>query len=231
MKAQFNLTKDEKKQLVALISEHTGIEAVYNKVPRCSYTVGPYELDRNAALNWEDADAADLLDAIKAAGFEFELDGKVTKKPKLVIPEPVDNDPKVDGIEISLLRENFDDESLENLRRIIEGKGELIKRAFECESLDLRLEDEKIIFPWFKAGTSMAIKAYTEFVAALGQMAITQKRISVKPKDIINEKYEFRCFLLRLGFIGDEYKETRKVLLSNLSGSAAFKSGQKGVRV
>ena len=228
MKAQFNLTKDEKKQLIALISEHLGIEAVYNKVPKCSYTIGPYELDRYAALNWEDADAADLLDAIKAAGFEYELDGRVTRKPKFVIPEPVDNDPKVDGIEISLPRENFDDESLENLRRIIEGKGELIKRALECENLELRLEDEKIIFPWFKAGTSMAIKAYTEFVAALGQMATTQKRISVKPKDIVNEKYEFRCFLLRLGFIGDEYKNERKILLQNLSGSAAFKNGKRG---
>ena len=232
MKAQFNVTKDEKKQLIAFISERIGSEPTYNRVPKCSYTIGGFELDKNACLNWdEDTDAADLLDAIKAAGFEFELDGRVTKKPKFIIPEPVDDEPKISGVEISLPKENFDEESLENLKRIIEGKGELIKRAFECESLDLKLEDEKIIFPWFKSATSTAIKAYTEFVAALGQMAVTQKRISVKPKDIVNEKYEFRCFLLRLGFIGDEYKETRKVLLSNLSGSAAFKSGQKGVRV
>lgn len=42
-----------------------------------------------------------------------------------------------------------------------------------------------------------------------------------------NEKYAFRCFLLRLGFIGDEYKADRKVLLKNLSGSSAFKDGAK----
>ena len=58
-------------------------------------------------------------------------------------------------------------------------------------------------------------------------MAITQKRISAKQKEIVNEKYEFRCFLLRLGLIGDEYKAQRKFLLKNLSGSAAFKSGHK----
>jgi hypothetical protein len=46
-----------------------------------------------------------------------------------------------------------------------------------------------------------------------------------------NEKYTFRCFLLRLGFIGEEYKETRKVLLKNLSGSSAFKSGAKDKEV
>jgi hypothetical protein len=48
-----------------------------------------------------------------------------------------------------------------------------------------------------------------------------------KEKEIDNDKYAFRCFLLRLGFIGDEYKAERKLLLRNLTGSAAFKSGQK----
>ena len=37
----------------------------------------------------------------------------------------------------------------------------------------------------------------------------------------------FRCFLLRLGFIGEEYKTERKILLKSLSGSSAFKSGAK----
>jgi hypothetical protein len=39
----------------------------------------------------------------------------------------------------------------------------------------------------------------------------------------VNEKYTFRCFLLRLGFIGPEYKDERKILLRNLSGSSAYK--------
>ena len=44
-------------------------------------------------------------------------------------------------------------------------------------------------------------------------------------KEVINEKYTFRCFLLRLGFIGDEFKMDRKILLENLSGSSAFRNG------
>ena len=43
-------------------------------------------------------------------------------------------------------------------------------------------------------------------------------------KDVTNEKYAFRCFLLRLGFIGAEYKADRKILLKNLTGSSAFKT-------
>ena len=65
------------------------------------------------------------------------------------------------------------------------------------------------------------------FISALCEMAKTQKRITAKGKSVDNEKYAFRCFLLRLGFIGDEYKAERKILLRNLTGSSAFKSGTK----
>ena len=58
-------------------------------------------------------------------------------------------------------------------------------------------------------------------------MAKNQKRVNAKEKDVENEKYAFRCFLLRLGFIGNEYKQERKILLQNFTGSAAFKNGGK----
>ena len=58
-------------------------------------------------------------------------------------------------------------------------------------------------------------------------MARNQKRITAKEKPADNEKYAFRCFLLRLGFIGSEYKGERKILLKNLSGSSAFKNGER----
>jgi len=57
-------------------------------------------------------------------------------------------------------------------------------------------------------------------------MARNAKRVNAKEKDTDNEKYAFRCFLLRLGFIGAEFKTERKILLRNLTGSSAFRSGQ-----
>lgn len=56
-------------------------------------------------------------------------------------------------------------------------------------------------------------------------MSKNAKRVTVTEKAVDNEKYAFRCFLLRLGFIGSEYKVERKILLKNLSGSSAFKNG------
>jgi CRISPR/Cas system-associated protein endoribonuclease Cas2 len=58
-------------------------------------------------------------------------------------------------------------------------------------------------------------------------MARNSKRITAKEHEVPNEKYAFRCFLLRLGFIGAEYKGYRKILLERLSGSAAYRDGGK----
>jgi hypothetical protein len=58
-------------------------------------------------------------------------------------------------------------------------------------------------------------------------LAKNQKRVNVTDKATPNERYAFRCFLLRLGFIGPEYKNERKILLKNLDGSSAFKNGQR----
>lgn len=71
-------------------------------------------------------------------------------------------------------------------------------------------------------------QAYTHFIAAICKMAKDAKRVTAKETAVDNEKYAFRCFLLRLGFIGAEYKIDRKILLKNLTGSSAFKSGQRG---
>ena len=82
-------------------------------------------------------------------------------------------------------------------------------------------------FPWFKDLTPDEVQTYTKFISALCKMSVTQKRVTAKAKEVENEKYSFRCFLLRLGFIGDEFKADRKILLSKLDGSAAFKCGHK----
>ena len=82
-------------------------------------------------------------------------------------------------------------------------------------------------FPWFEElPNSDAVNAYTHFISALCEMSREMaKRVTATEKPVENEKYAFRCFLLRLGFIGSEYKAERKILLKNLTGSSAFKDG------
>ena len=96
------------------------------------------------------------------------------------------------------------------------------------EATPIEVGEDRISFPWFESGLDAdEVKAYSHFIAALCEMSRNQKRINATEKAVDNEKYAFRCFLLRLGFIGNEYKTERKILLRNLSGSSAFKGGAK----
>lgn len=142
------------------------------------------------------------------------------------VPEPYEDI----GLVIEMPRSSFTDTALDNLQRLVESKGSLIKKALGTETLELEITDDKVGFPWFGDGTDPdAVKAYTHFVTALCEMARVQKRVTAKEKETDNDKYAFRCFLLRLGFIGAAYKEERKILLRNLTGSSAFKTPKNEV--
>ena len=135
-----------------------------------------------------------------------------------------DNEPT--GICISMPRSLFTESHIANLHGIVDAKGSLIKKALGVAELPILLEDTKVCFPWFSAYTKPEeLIAYEQFICRICDMARNQKRINAKEKEVDNQKYAFRCFLLRLGFIGDEHKVTRKILLRNLSGSSAFKAG------
>ena len=70
---------------------------------------------------------------------------------------------------------------------------------------------------------SAEVMAYLHFALALCEKSISNKKAIIKNTRIENEKYTFRCFLLRLGLIGDEYKDCRRILLRNLDGDSAWK--------
>ena len=132
---------------------------------------------------------------------------------------------EVDGLCISMPASLFTETMLQNLKDIIASKGNLIRKALGVDELPVEVGDTKVSFPWF-AGmpTPEEAKAYPHLIPAQCEMARNQKRVTAKERDTDNDKYAFRCFLLRLGFIGPEFKQERKILLRNLTGSSAFKS-------
>ncbi len=70
------------------------------------------------------------------------------------------------------------------------------------------------------------LKSYIQLCLALSQMAKTVKTASPKPQQNENPKYAMRTWLLRLGFIGDEFKTARDLLTRRLDGDAAFRNGR-----
>lgn len=129
---------------------------------------------------------------------------------------------------IEMPKDGFTETSIANIRKLVDSKAALIKKAVGADSLPIEETDNTLRFPWFASdATPEAANAYAKFISAVCGMAKEQKRITAKEKEVENEKYAFRCFLLRLGFIGGDYKDERKILLANLSGNGSFKSGER----
>lgn len=139
---------------------------------------------------------------------------------------PSDNIPNQLTVEVPIA--GFTPETLENLKKIIASKATLLKQALETDGLPITECDGKITFPWFTLhGLDGEADAYNRLVAAICKMAKNQKRVTATEKPVENAKFNMRLFLVRLGFIGDEYKTARKILLRNLTGNSAWKSGHK----
>lgn len=236
MEVKFNVTGKERKALVTAIAEITGATATYKGVPSCAYEVDYFTIDRFGTLSFNDmADSEEierLLEKLEQRGFHFESAEYDEPQPEIDCEEPLEDCPpaygvpeeseqsETVGLTVALPLEKV---AAGNLTNLLEAKGSLIKKALGIDDLRIIITEDKISFPWFQElPDAETTKAYTHFIAALCEMSAKQKRITAKEKPVDNEKYAFRCFLLRLGFIGAEYKEERKILLQNLSGSSAF---------
>lgn len=221
MKANFSVTGNDRKALVKAIADLTGDKAVYKFMPTCAYEIGDITVDKEGCVTCEDADKLErIIHSLIADGFTPEDTEEVESTDEETTAE---NDDEATGLTVSL---PLDKLAVGNLTNLLTAKESLIKKALGIDDLGIEITEDTVSFPWF---TEMpepdAVKAYTHFIAALGKMSRDLKRISATEKEVDNEKYAFRCFLLRLGFIGNEYKAERKILLKNLSGNSSWKNG------
>ena len=130
------------------------------------------------------------------------------------------------GTTISVPRVIFSDNALENLRKIVKAKSPLLRKAFVTDSVEIEVSEEAVSFPWFGELTPEDLKVFSQFIEKLCKFAIASKRITSKERRTDNERFAMRTWLIRLGCIGDEYRDLRKKLLAPLSGDAAWRFGR-----
>lgn len=223
MRVEFNRTGAERKALVTAIGEILGTKPKYKGMPTAAYDFGGLIIDKNGDAEFEEnifpKDIEDLLQQLADRGLAYESKEEVSEDPE-EMPQGEDA-----GLTVAIPIENV---GVCNLTNLLDAKGELIKKALGVDDIRIEIDEEKVSFPWFsELPDAETCQAYQNFIAALCKMSKEQKRINSTEKKVSNEKYAFRCFLLRLGFIGEEYKADRKILLKNLSGSSAFKNVAK----
>ena len=267
MKVNYNIQKEERKAMVAVVSKVLETKPAYCGAPSFSYKVGAFEVTKDGSLCFDDgadeATVARVRTALREEGFmsedgeneascadtganepilteAAEIESSQTEAVEDNVPVQVETPAEViameeavaatdeDSLSISLPRTLFTETALQNLDALLLSKGRLIRHAFDIREATYTLTDDRITFAWLHGTiTDETAKAYAEFISKLCLMARAQKRVTAKEKIVDNEKYAFRCFLLRLGMIGNAYKQSRKILLQNLTGSSAFKSGHR----
>jgi len=206
MEIRFNVTGTRRKELVNAITEVTDTPANYKGAPTFAYEIGDFTVNKEGTLSFDSMTDSDLVERLlhelAERGFECETDDRLT-------------------IEMPL--EGFTEAALENLDRLIASKAELIKKAIGTDALPVERTETTLKFPWFRFDADgETVTAYSRFIGALCAAAKEQKRVTAKEKPVENEKFAFRVFLIRLGFVGDEYKAARRILLKNLSGNSAY---------
>jgi hypothetical protein len=249
MRIKYNITGANRKNLVNAIGEELKAPIKYLRAPSFTYEVGDYRIDKTGMLAGPDnqeliADLCGLhdlkaekeeydmpfpeaepLSEYQSIPYEAALGGRVSPYRDSDEPPAYDK-PDDNRMTIEFPLESFTEKGIANLEKLVASKAALIQKAVGTEALPIHLTETTIQFPWFRFGLERDVaSAYVQFIASLCTAAKQQKRVTAKEKPVDNEKFAFRVFLIRLGFVGDDYKAARKILLKNLTGNSAFKNG------
>jgi len=233
----YNVTGSERQRLVRAISHFNGHDAKYLGAPTFAYEVGGYTIDKAGCVWFDgDGDGVDiecLIATLVEQGFVAQVsnlgckDDEPAEEPQPEAAEEPESEAEPaqaeDGLTISMPLDGFNPDSLDRLVKLVDSKATLIKKALGACRLTIHTDGDHVSFPWWdRMPEPEETQAYMSFIAAISKMAKVAKRVTATEKEVESEKYAFRGFLLRLGFIGNESKAQRKVLLQRLSGSAAF---------
>ena len=127
---------------------------------------------------------------------------------------------------ISVPRSIMSELGLENLKKLVHAKEDLLKQAFDIASTEIEVTDEAISFPWFNQLSPDELKHASQFISGLCRFANNSKRITSKRRREDNPKFAMRVWAIRMGFSGEEHKALRKYLMHRLPGDAAFRYGR-----
>ena len=209
---KFTKQRKGRKQLAAFLATQLRATVAYLGTPTFAYQIGEAMLDRDWLLHLpDDTDTAGLVEAAAQAGFPADAPVAEELGLTLVFPTTDWNEATAGKVEATLA-----------------AKGGLIATALQIPATPIHLDEQagKAEFDWFdEVPDREVVEAATVLIARIFEHAKVAMRVSAKPAETGgNDKYAMRCWLLRLGMIGDSYKNVRRALLANLEGNAAWKT-------
>ena len=239
MQIKYNVTGDRRKALVAVMRDTLQDATRYLGAPSFAFQVGKYTVEKNGTVTCpDDADAAQidtLISELAHDGFIGERIGEPAKPAeqqiietpiKEIVTPTLDN---LDRLSVEMPRDGMTPTAMENLRRLVASKATLLKKALGTDSLPITEHTDRIEFGWFRPTDDQTeIAAYYQLVQGLCELARTQKRVLAAERPVESDRFALRCMLLRIGFIGGAFKDSRRVLLRNLTGSSSYAKQKAG---
>lgn len=240
----FELAERSRKELVKDISEILGEKAEYMRMPTCAYRVGGYTIAKDGTLTWEaDDDAEVLLRALTARGWDYaividtavteETQPEVKAEPDASAEENTCGEAEADtyGFCIELPDEALPDAARVNLDRLIESKGNLLRKALGTDTIVYKITDGKIRFLWFHiSGSPEEVTAYTQLITAL-PMEITDVR-EIEKKDYSVNKIDLSGLKILMAEDNDLNAEIAIVQLEELGIKITRAAdGEEAVRI
>lgn len=236
----------DRKKIVDALQEHFAVKAKYKGAPSFAYEIEAdgesYVIDREGRI-WHGKDVVTLgiLLVEKESDNKTTIENTVTKASDHVIRlamsehtgrslrnliNMVYSKPhlirKSLGIQSQLIDESLvskiNEAEIETLQEFQNTIGE----ATQNYSLEFDFDNSTILIHLEASLTTDVFDAFNTLINLVDKSAKAQRHATFKVKETENEKYAFRVWLIRLGMIGDEYKELRKVLLKNLAGNSAY---------
>lgn len=234
----------DRKEIIKILGEHFGVKAKYMGAPSFAYQIitaegVTYIIDRKG--NIKNAEGTEfelesLLEDNKADPTEenlreeisLSMDGHtgvtlrnlvniINSKQSLIkkalkIETDIVTSEFVESINIKIV-------TIEDFKAALENIG-----IEKVPGIRFGFQEKSISFDFIRDFED--IEAAIQFAKALNENAKILKQSSPKPTITDNEKFTFRTFLVRLGFVGPGYKKAREVLLKNLEGNGAFRKGK-----
>ena len=232
----------DRKETVKVLGEHFGVKPEYMGTPSFAYQIkspeGIITIDKDSKIkNSEgvEVELEELLNDFQEESVKVEAEhseiifsmaghtGITLRNLINMINSKQSLIKKALGIETDIITKEFV-EGINNTRIVsIEDfkTAALEIGAEKCPGISFNFEKETLEFKFIKGFENAEIAA--QFCGVLNESSKKFKHSSPKERQTDNEKYTFRTWLLRLGFIGDRYKEARNQLLKNLGGNSAFR--------
>ena len=145
---------------------------------------------------------------------------------KMLFQKYINGETGIDRFTISVSRDILPDEKFAMLEKIIAGKASLLKKTIGTDTLTVKISEKKISFPWFPyTQDSDEIRAYTELVTKLCEMASRQKRTGTVKETLIKSSHYAANMVLSNQF----HTEYHRVTLSHTkkSDSMGLFNGRK----